>query len=140
MSDTKKISEVDAIQEILSESGTMDYIDIVNAVYKRFRLNVTAADVERVVNDLVSTKSTVKPRAQVSLDLSANVPAKDETTPASSTPGSPSGSISTRPVSQPADQSKSELDNALHFVKSVGGLAKAKLLLAELEAIFVGRD
>ena len=35
--------------------------------------------------------------------------------------------------------SKSELDNALHFVKSVGGLAKAKLLLAELEAIFVGR-
>ena len=136
MSDTKKISEVEAIQEILSESGTMDYIDIVNAVYKRFRLNVTAADVERVVNDLVRAKSTVKPRAQVSLDLSSNIPANE---PATSTP-TPSTGISGQSVAQSADQSMSDLDHALQFVKSVGGLAKAKLLLAELETIFVGRS
>ena len=137
MSDTKQISEVDAIRRVMAESGTMDYIDVVNAVYKRYRLNVTAADVEQVAHGLVDEESTVKPRAQVSLDLSANIPA-NETTPATSTAST--GSISAQPVAQSADQSRSDMDHALHFVKSVGGLAKAKLLLAELEAIFVGRD
>ena len=80
--------------------------------------------------DLVSEKTTVKPRAQVSLDLSSNVPSV-ETTPASPA----TESISAEPVAQ----GDSDMDHALHFVKSVGGLTKAKLVLAELEAILVGR-
>jgi hypothetical protein len=134
MSDTKQISEVEAIRQILAEGGRLDYIDVVNAVHQRFRLNVTAADVEQVAHDLVKEKPPVKPRAQVTLDLSANVP--DENKPASS---KEHASTVSSPVPS-TDQVTSDLGQALSFVKSVGGLAKAKRLMSELETILVGPD
>jgi len=131
MSETEPIPEVDAIRQVIAESGAMDYIDVVNAVFKRFRINVSATDVERVAHEMVSEKTMVKPRAQVSLDLSANLPTRKPT---------PSGSNSNAPAGPDSDHPESDMDHALHFVKSVGGLARAKRLLSELEAIFVGRS
>ena len=130
MFETEQIPEVDAIRQVMFESGTMDYIDVVNTVFQRFRINVTEPDVERVAHELVSEKTTVKPRAHVSLALSANVPPKQPIQ---------SGSTPKASLESVSDQPESDMGHALHFVKSVGGLAKAKLLLAELESIFVGR-
>ncbi len=130
MADTKQISEVDAILQIISENGSMDYIDVVNAVKKRFRLDVSSAQVEQVVHDLLNRKTRVRPGARVSLEMTTKLPDDVERTDADK-----SGSTSILS----AELSRDDLANALSFAKSVGGLAKAKRVLEELEAILMGR-
>jgi hypothetical protein len=139
MSDTKEISAAEAIRQIIAETGSVDYIDVVNAVHKRFRLGVTAAEVEQVYHDLANeTKS--KPQARTSVTLTSMT-----ADPSPPEPGKPASrqaeSNLTGPAPVPSSAlPKDELGQALQFVKSVGGLANAKRILKELEAALLGSD
>ena len=138
MSDTKQESELEAIErnaitEILADNnGMMDYADVVNAVHRRFRLDVTAVQVEQVVHELADKKVTAKPRTTIGLEMTSIIPGKESPTEAaqseSATPAS--GSTTERPMD--------DLDHALNFVKSVGGLAKARRALDDLESALLG--
>ncbi len=132
MSDAAKVSEIDAIHQVIVDGGAMDYVDIVNAVKKRYQLTVSSALVEQVHHDLLtkqseishSEKTRVRPGSRVSLNMTSNLP--EETG---------------RQTKEPSkNQTADDLGHALDFVKSVGGLSNAKRLLGELESILLGRQ
>lgn len=137
MSDATQINEKQAICQVIADTDAADFIDIVNEVRNRFRINVTSVQVEEVIRELKKKQreelTPVSRESRVSLDLNANFPAEETVeNPERSSP------------SAPADSTKSEastvvpnddLGKALHFVKSVGGLSYAKRLLGELESI-----
>lgn len=129
MSDTTQISEVEAIRKIVAESEVMDFVDVVTAVKRRFRLDVTSAQVEQVVRDLDNPETQIKPRSRVSVGMTAKIPSVHDSSDSTKLDSTPSR------LHQPTDQSENNLAHALHFVKSVGSLANAKLALEELEAM-----
>ena len=139
MSNMQEISAAQAIAQVIAQTGAVDYIDIVHAVRDRFRLNVTTAQVEQVYHDLANeTKPGDKTRPSV--PLTSQIP-----DPTVSEPGNPSDqpelTLPMQPVpTQPRDLLTDDLGHALQFVKSVGGLANAKRVLGELEAILTGNN
>ena len=52
MSDTDQLSAEEAICQILSEGEALEFIDVVNEVQKRFRIDVTSTEVEQVYRNL----------------------------------------------------------------------------------------
>lgn len=132
MSDTTQISGTDAIRLVIEAGGALDFIDIVNKVQKRFRLDVTSAQVEQVLHDLATAEADEKPAARVSLAMTTIRPDEAPATVAAQ----PSQIQSTQPSQcQPPQSQTDNLGHALHFVKSVNGLTNAKRALAELESI-----
>ena len=130
MSDTTQISEIEAIRQVIEDGSAMDFVDVVSEVQKRFRLEVTSAQVEEVVHDLVTKKKPkVRPGSRVSVNMTSNLPADD------AAPTCVEQAKSTNSETPSAQLPMDELSHALHFVKSVHGLANAKRALAELESI-----
>jgi len=135
MSDTKEISEAEAIRQVIAESGAVDFVDVVNAVHKRFRMSVTAAQVEEVYHELAK-ETQAEPKARTSVTLTSMM---SDQPPSESQ--EPELTLPTQPVpTHPSELPKDDLGHALHFVKSVGGLAQAKRTLIELESILLGSD
>ncbi|PAY16282.1 hypothetical protein CKO51_27400 [Rhodopirellula sp. SM50] len=119
-------SEIDAIKRVIAEGGAMDYVDVVDAVEKRFRIKTSAATVEQVHHDLVNAADEVAEQVggaddQFSPSLGVSMTAK-----------LPSESGGAMPAE---DTSADHMTLAMQFVKSVGGLNRAKSALAELEAM-----
>lgn len=139
MSDTKEISAVEAIRQVIADTGALDYVDIVNAVHKRFRIGVTAAQVEQVYHDLTH-ETAPKPQARTSVTLTSMMADPAPTAPAVAPsspqqPHHPSSSNDSTPGAV-----GNEFGRAVDFVKSVGGLANAKRLLNDLESVLAGGD
>ena len=109
----------------------MDYVDVVNEVHKRFRLEVTSAQVEQVFHDLVTAKTKVRPGSRVSVEMTSKFPVESSQTEATQ----PKSAVPSQ--TQPPQPSTDNLGHALHFVKSVHGLTNAKRALAELESILL---
>ena len=124
MSDATQISGTEAIRRVIENGTAVDYIDVVHEVKKRFRLDVTSADVEQVFHDLATEKS--RPSSRVSMAMTTERPEQSLQTDAA-LPKS----------TQPSQTTTEDLEHALHFVQSVQGLTNAKRLLAELEAILL---
>lgn len=128
MVDSTHITDIEAIQQVIMDGGAMDYIDVVDAVKNRFQLNVSSAQVEQVHHELkketASKQAKTRPGSRISLDLTTNL--SDE-----------SGQQTAHP---PTDQPTDDLVCALNFVKSIGGLEKAKRALKKLESTFLGCD
>ena len=138
MANTEQVSEVEAIRQVIAEGNAMDFVDVAEAVQKRFRLDVTASKVEQVVYDMVNSQKPagkdeqpppvrIAPRVGVEM-MSAVV---DDASQKAAAEPAPEPTAST----EPAD----EMAHALHFVKSVNGLANAKRALAELESVLLGQ-
>ena len=143
MSETKEraeqaAAEAKAIRQVIAESGAVDFVDVVNAVRDRFRINVTAAQVEEVYHEL-ARETKPEPKARTSVTLTSMVSEgenEDSGTPAPTAATAPSAPAPAQQPSQPTD----DLGHALHYVKSVGGLANAKRKLLELESLLLGGD
>jgi pyruvate dehydrogenase complex dehydrogenase (E1) component len=145
MSETKEraeqaAAEAKAIRQVIAESGAVDFVDVVNAVRDRFRINVTAAQVEEVYHELArETKPEPKARTSVTLTSMVSEGGNEDGTPEATVPTAataPSAQAPTQESSQPTD----DLGHALNYVKSVGGLANAKRTLLELESLLLGGD
>ena len=152
MSDTK-ISETEAIIQVIREGGVGDFVDVVNRVEKQFRLKVTSAQVEDIFYELAKKdketkvelattqpptvvetnreKSQMRPGSRVSFEMTSKIPeATEAEKPQASSPAASQKS---------AEESTAvELAYGLHFVKSVGGLENAKRVMAELESTLLG--
>jgi len=121
MADATKISEAEAIRQVIADGFASDFVDVVNEVQKRFRLQVTSSQVEQVYNDLVSKKKPPRLDARVEMQMTSKPPGEPQPEQL-----------------QPSKTSTDEVSHALQFVKSVGGIARAKRALAELETILLG--
>ena len=138
MSETKQISEQEAIRQVISESSAFDYADIVNAVHKRFRLEVNAAQVEEIYHEMKSETQpaqTQVPQPRTTVSMTVNAP---EAKPAESPEIAPA--VGAAASASTSSAPKDDMDHALQFVKSVGGLAKAKRALLDLESALLGSD
>ena len=126
MSDTDQLSAEEAICQILSEGEALEFIDVVNEVQKRFRIDVTSTEVEQVYRNLTKKSAEVEPpSARISMELMSKPPSEDSA--ADSTTGkSEDGS------------GLDDLGKALQFVRAVGGISNAKRLLDELESAMKG--
>ena len=131
MSDTSQVTETDAIRQVIADTGALDYIDVVNEVRKRFRIEVTSAQVEQVYHDL-DTETKPAPKSRTTVTMTSTT--ADEAAAKSE----PEITLPTRDVPSEPDLPKDDLTLALNFVKSVGGLAKAKRALMELESVMLG--
>ena len=118
MSDTKHLSEVEAIRQVIVEGGAMDYVDVVNVVRKKFGLNVSSALVEQVHVEMCQQqpKRDIQPRIRMEVGVSDPTLESAKRESVEATP-------------------KGHLQLAANFVKSVGGLKNAVQALAELEVI-----
>ena len=138
MSETKERTEkeaaaAEAIRQVIAQSGAVDFVDVVNAVRDRFRLSVTAAQVEQVYHELAAeTKPT--PRARTSVTLTSLAPEFERSEPDHADPVASTQS----PSAKPAESLEDAMVLAVQFVKSVGGIANAKLILNELESALLG--
>jgi hypothetical protein len=113
MAGMTKISETDAIRQVIAEGGAMDYIDVVDAVRKKFGIKVSSALVEKVHAKLrKEAKNEIQPR--IRLELGQAEPAYAE---------------------KVEGAGGDDVAHALRFVRSVNGLQNAKRALAELEAM-----
>ncbi len=124
MSNDTELSETDAIKLVIADGTAMDYIDVVNAVEKRFRIKTSSAVVEQVHHDMVKSRTDAKEhlRPRLSLEMASPIPKRAERyVPPTS--------------SKPSTVGVDTMTLALHFVKSVGGMKQAKQALAELEAV-----
>ncbi|QDV84194.1 hypothetical protein [Planctomycetes bacterium TBK1r] len=126
MTQSSEQSEIDAIKRVIAEGGAMDYVDVVDAVEKRFRIKTSAATVEQVHHDLVNAADEVADQVggaddhfSPSLGVSMTAKLPSESAGATSAEGT----------------SNDHMTLAMQFVKSVGGLNRAKSALAELEAM-----
>ncbi|QDV41758.1 hypothetical protein Enr13x_16010 [Stieleria neptunia] len=125
MAQSSELSEIEAIKRVIAEGGAMDYVDVVDAVEKRFRIKTSAATVEQVHHDLVNAADAVADQAagagdqfspSLGVSMAAQLPSEREQDAA-------------------ADTTADHMTLAMQFVKSVGGLNRAKNALAELEAM-----
>jgi hypothetical protein len=117
MVDVAKISESEAIRQIIAEGGVMDYVDVVEAVRKKFGIRVSSALVEKVHSQLQQEARNQTPSVQPRIRLELGQPPKE-------------------PLPAP-ERSGDHLAQVLRFVKSVHGLQNAKRALAELEAVLL---
>ena len=126
MTQSSEQSEIEAIKRVIADGGAMDYVDVVDAVEKRFRIKTSAATVEQVHHDLVNAAEEAREQVggaddQFSPSLGVSMTAH---LPSESAPQTPAEATT-------ADH----MTLAMQFVKSVGGLNRAKSALAELEAM-----
>lgn len=128
MTKTTELSEIEAIEQVISEGVAMDYIDVVNEVEKRYRIKTSSAMVEQVHHGMAKARTDDKQRIKpnLSLQMTSKLPRMTTQPAAKAEPSS--SEIG-------ADTSSDATTLALQFVKSVGGLKKAKLALQELESI-----
>ena len=123
MSDTTPLTKKEAIRQVIESGTAMDFIDVVNEVKKQYRMEVSAADVEQIFRELAS-----EPRTRVSLAVASSLPSAESQPESKSTQRMPVQSAS-------LPTADGDLEHALHFVKSVGGLSNAKRALDELESV-----
>lgn len=128
MPKTTQISETDAIRQVIADNSAMDYVDVVDAVQKRFRLTVTSSQVEEVVHELVNEKTRMRSAPRVKVEMGSGLHA-EPVKPESSHPQS---------IQLTKDPPSDDLGHALQFVKSVHGLTNAKRALADLENLLIG--
>lgn len=128
MAKATELSEVEAIKAVIAEGGAMDYIDVVDAVDKRFHIKTSSLKVEEVHRELVNSRTDLKesPKPKVTFAMASQLPSQRERERAVKEPGTAVGS---------GVASGDEVALALQFVQSVGGLSKAKQALAALEAV-----
>jgi hypothetical protein len=128
MTDATNLSETDAIRQVITEGGAMDYIDVVEAVRKKYGLNVSSGLVEQVHLQMrQASKYDIQPR--IKLELGRPRQPEDAARGQSVDVG---GDVDIGGgESCPPDH----LALALRFVKSVHGLQNAHRALRELEAI-----
>lgn len=126
MTQSSERSEIEAIKRVIADGGAMDYVDVVDAVKKRFHIKTSAATVEQVHHDLVNAAEEVGEQVggagdqfspSLGVSMTAHLP-------------SDSGAGASE-----AGTTADHMTLAMQFVKSVGGLNRAKSALAELEAM-----
>ena len=124
MSEQTGVPENEAIRQIIAEGGAMDYVDVVDAVKKRFRVDTTAAQVEQIHQEMMRAQRTShqSPPASVKLELASKLPPE---TANAATGASLSGSGS----------EDAHVAEALKFVNNVGGLSHARVALKRLEQL-----
>lgn len=134
MSEAPELTEIEAITRVIAEGRAMDYVDVVDAVEKQFRIKTSSATVEKVHRDMMKARADAKqkPKPRVNFELTSSLTDDPGSQPATSTV-SPAGE-------GPGELGRCEpsadaLALALQFVKAVGGLKKAKRALQDLEAV-----
>ncbi len=142
MANADKPTAVEAIGQIIAEGNAMDFVDVAEAVQKRFDLDVTASQVEQVVYDLVNKQNApeaaepqtpIRSAPRVGVEMMSTVTDDTKQEPATD-------SVPTEPVvSQPGTEPVDAMTQALQFVKSVNGLENAKRALAALESVLMGK-
>ena len=135
MSEATQLSANDAILQVLADGGAMDYVDVVDAVQKRYRQKVSSALVEQVHKEFLKKAKKKKknkkslPGSRMNIVLTSNLSDELE---------------SPQPAKQTSigqvDPKSDNLVHALQFVRTVGGLRNAKQALAELESVLHGDD
>ncbi|MCA9136146.1 MAG: hypothetical protein KDB00_05290 [Planctomycetales bacterium] len=125
MSNETELSETDAIKLVIADGTAMDYIDVVDAVEKRFRIKTSSAVVEQVHHEMMKARTDAKEhlKPRMALEMASQIPVRKEQQIPTSSPKS-----TETPVTDP-------MALALQFVKSVGGMKHAKQALADLEAM-----
>ena len=125
MTKATDVTEIEAIKKVIAEGGAMDYIDVVDAVEKRFRIKTSSATVEQVHHDMMNARTDSKqsPKPRVTFEMTSKLPVEE-----------PSGQSTSVEPSKVDD----DVALALQFVRSVGGISKAKRALEELETIMRG--
>jgi hypothetical protein len=126
MTGSNEVNKEEAIRQVIAAGGSMDYVDVVNAVEKQFGIHVSSALVEQVHHQL--SEQTRHETSKSRLDISFSAAPFTSQMPSSE----PSRESPTRNQPGQAEASEEELAVALRFVKSVGGLSNARRLLDEL--------
>ena len=131
MAKATELSETEAIKQVIADGVAMDYIDVVDAVERRFQVKTSSAKVEQVHHELADaiaeTNSIPEPKMKIA--LASKLPSEDKPRKSSS---------NTPPASDGTGMTTEQMTLALQFVKSMGGLNSAKRALAELEATLLG--
>ena len=131
MAKATELSETEAIKQVIADGVAMDYIDVVDAVERRFQLKTSSAKVEQVHREMANAiaEATPIPEPKMKIALASKLPSQDKQRQAPS---------DTPPASDVAEMTTDQMALTLQFVKSIGGLNSAKRALAELEATLLG--
>ena len=121
-------SEIEAIKQVIAEGGAMDYVDVVDAVERRFQVKTSAAKVEQVHRDMARARMDSKPSSipRMKIGLTAKLPSDVERDAMNS------GSMRN---TQASDAPIDETAIALQFVRTMGGMNKARRALDDLETV-----